>query len=75
MERLNGTLSERIKVQRGWKKIATPACEGQRIHYNFVKPRMALNGETPAKRARINVVKNGNKWMDLLELAIRDTTK
>ena len=75
MERLNDTLRERIKVQRGWKKIATPVCEGQRIHYNFVKLHMALNGETLAKRARINVVKNGNKWMDLLELAIRDTTK
>lgn len=48
VERLNGTLRERTKVTRGWKTGKTPITEGQRIHYNFVKPPMALDGKTPA---------------------------
>jgi hypothetical protein len=69
---LNGTLRERVKVQRGWKTVKTPLAEGMRIQYNFVKPHMALDGQTPAQRARIEIVKEkGNKWMDLLELAVK----
>jgi hypothetical protein len=41
IERMNGTLRERIKVQRGWKSFESPIPEGQRIHYNFVKPHEA----------------------------------
>jgi hypothetical protein len=70
---LNGTLRERVKVQRGWKTIKTPLAEGMRINYNFVKPHMALDGKTPAKQAGLNVInERGNKWMDLLELAIKE---
>jgi hypothetical protein len=32
--------------------------EGQRIQYNFVKPHMALNRETLAKKAGIKLGKN-----------------
>lgn len=70
IERLNGTLRERVKVQRGWKSHKSAIAEGKRINYNFVKPHMALNGETPAKKAGLEV--NGkNKWMDLLESATK----
>jgi len=65
-ERLNGTLRERAKVQRGWKSMKTPITEGQRIYYNFVKPHMALNGETPASRVNVGIL-TGNKWKNLLE--------
>ncbi len=67
VERLNGTLRERTKVSRGWKTGKTPIAEGQRIHYNFVKPHMALDGKTPAKTAGINV----KGWKELLENAVR----
>jgi DDE domain len=50
-ERLNGTLRERTKVQRAWKKHTTPLAEGQRIQYNFVKPDQALDNHTPAEKA------------------------
>jgi transposase-like protein len=63
-ERLNGTLRERTKVQRGWKSMKTPIAEGQRIHYNFVKPHIALNGETPASRVGIGI-QSSNKWKNL----------
>lgn len=55
IERLNGTLRERVKVSRGWKSMETPLAEGQRIHYNFVKPHQALEGMTPAQRANIGI--------------------
>ena len=54
-ERLNGTLRERTKVVRAWKKHKTPLAEGQRIQYNFVKPHLALNGKTPANKAGIQL--------------------
>lgn len=54
VERLNGTLRERIKVQRGWKTMETPIAEGQRIAYNFVEPHMALDGQTPAQAAQVS---------------------
>ena len=66
IERLNGTLRERVKVQRGWKTVKTALAEGNRIQYNFVKPHMALGGQTPAQAAGLKA--RGRK--DLLELAI-----
>ncbi|MDG6983554.1 MAG: IS1/IS6 family transposase [Nitrososphaerota archaeon] len=68
IERLNGTLRERVKVQRGWKTLKTPLAEGQRIHYNFVKPHQALDGRTPAQFAGVGV--EGNKWLTLLRAAL-----
>jgi transposase-like protein len=65
IERLNGTLRERVKVQRGWKTVMTPLAEGQRIQYNFVKPHMALEGKTPANAAGIEV----KGWKELLNAA------
>jgi len=69
VERMNGTLRERIKVQRGWKTMSTPIAEGQRIQYNFVKPHMALEGQTPAQAAGVGL-NEGNKWMELLKRAV-----
>jgi len=69
IERLNGTMRERIKVQRGWKSMKTPLAEGQRIQYNFVKPHAALSGQTPAQVAGIGI-EGENKWMELLRKAM-----
>ena len=69
IERLNGTLRERVKVQRGWKSHKSAIAEGQRIQYNFVKRHQALEGQTPAKKVGIES-KDKNKWIDLLEFAI-----
>jgi hypothetical protein len=66
IERLNGTLRERVKVQRGWKSKKSQITEGQRIHYNFVKPHMALNGKTPAEASEVEI-DGRNKWMTLLK--------
>ncbi len=69
--RLNGTLRERVKVQRGWKTMETPLAEGNRIQYNFVKPHMALEGKTPAQQARLQP----KGWNELLKLAVKATEK
>jgi transposase-like protein len=66
IERLNGTLRERVKVQRGWKSMKTALAEGTRIHYNFVKPHSALEGQTPAERAGVGIQAK-NKWLELLK--------
>ena len=62
---MKGSLRERIKVQRGWKSEIP---EGMRIHYNFVKPHEALEGQTPAQRAGIPIE---NNWLTLLEQALK----
>jgi putative transposase len=64
VERLNGTLRERVKVQRGWKSHKSAIAEGQRIYYNFVKPHQALKGKTPAEKAGIET-KGRDKWKNL----------
>lgn len=63
---LNSTIRERTKITRACKKHKTPLAEGQRIHYNFVKPHQALENQTPAQRAGIGI-KEKNKWLDLLK--------
>jgi putative transposase len=50
VERLNGTLRERVKVQRGWKSHKSAIAEGKRINYNFVKPHMALDGQRQQRK-------------------------
>lgn len=74
IERLNGTVRERVKVQRGWKAFKTPIAEGARIHYNFVKPHEALQGQTPAQAAGVGV-DGENKWMELLKKSIGHSRK
>lgn len=67
VERLNGTLRERVKVQRGWKSDKSAIAEGQRIYYNFVKPHEALGGKTPAEKVGINIKGSKDKWKNLLK--------
>jgi hypothetical protein len=57
---------------RIFPKIQTPIAEGQRIHYNFVKPHQALEGQTPAERAGIGVEAR-NKWLAMLTKAVNNT--
>ena len=49
--------------------MKTQLAEGQRIQYNFVKPHVALDGQTPAQPAGVGLGSK-NKWMGLLEQAL-----
>ncbi len=74
IERQNGTQRERFKVQRGWKSMETAIPEGNRIFYNFIRPHMALEEQTPAQAAGINLELEGNKWMQLIKMATKPCT-
>ena len=49
--------------------MTTQIAEGQRTHYNFVKPHEALDGQTPTDAVGIGV-QGEMKWFELLKLAL-----
>ena len=49
--------------------MQTSIPEGNRVYYNFVRRRMALDGQTPAEAARIDLNLEGNRWMQLIKAA------
>ena len=68
VERLNGTVRERDKVMRGMKKqeTATVLMEGLKNYYNFLRPHMGIENETPAKRANIDLELGRNRWHSII---------
>ena len=69
VERLNGTVRQRNKVMRGLdhEDSAQTMLDGMRIYYNFIRPHMALDGETPAEQANIDLELGNNKWLSLIK--------
>jgi transposase-like protein len=66
MERLNGEIRDREKVMRSLKKADSPIISGYRIYHNYVRPHMALDGQTPAERAGITV-RGKDRWLTLIQ--------
>jgi transposase-like protein len=71
-ERLNNTVRERTKIQRGWKSDGSPIREGQRLYYNFIREHQGLGGLTPAEMAGLYQASGQNRWMELLKRALAD---
>jgi hypothetical protein len=65
---MNGEIRDREKVMRGLEKKDTPILKGEQIYHNFIRPHMALDGDTPADRAGIKV-KGKNKWLTIIQNA------
>jgi transposase-like protein len=67
VERLHGTIRQRNKVMRGLDEESTAQTmmDGIRIYYNFIRPHTALNGKTPAEKAKI-VMPEEQKWRSLI---------
>ena len=57
IERFHGTLKARYKVMRGLKTMESAALllEGFTVHYNFFRPHMTLENQTPAQAAGIDM--------------------
>lgn len=72
VERLHGTLKDRLKVMRGLE-TAEAMLKGWFVHYNFVRPHQSLDGRTPAEAAGVNLNMNDG-WGDLIELATKHET-
>jgi len=75
VERLNGTVRNRNKTQRGLKKEDTSFVKGQQLYYNFVRPHQALNNYTPAHFANIYLNLGEKKWERLLKQSIKNQQK
>jgi putative transposase len=71
VERLNGTVRDREIVMRGMdkQKTAQDLVDAMRIHYNFIRPHMALENKTPAEEAGIKLDLGQNKVETLMRLA------
>jgi len=72
VERLHGTLKDRLKVTRGLEN-GVEMLKGWFVHYNFVRPHQSLGGKTPAEAAGVNLNLNDG-WGDLIELATKHET-
>jgi len=71
MERMNGEIRDRKKVMRGLERKDSPILTGYQLFHNYIRPHMALNGQTPAERAGIKV--EGNKWLTIIQNASQQT--
>jgi len=67
-ERLNGEFRDREKVFRGIKKADGSIITGIKLYHNYIRSHMSLDGDTPAKRAGIEIEGN-NKWITLIQNA------
>jgi len=72
IERLNGTVRDRIRPMRGFGngETAEIMTNAFRNYYNFIKPHHSLNGSTPAQKAGIGVENSENKWDELLKRSL-----
>ena len=74
VERLHGTLKDRIKPMRGLKGMETVRAllEGWIVHYNYVRKHQTLKGKTPAQASGID---EKNDWHTLIRKSIQNKTK
>ena len=74
VERLHGTLKDRIKPMRGLKEMKTVSTllDGWVVHYNYVRSHQTLKGRTPAQASGIEIEDN---WHTLVNNAIKHKTR
>jgi len=71
VERLQGTIRERNKTQRGLKDEYSAFIRGHQLYYNFIRPHMSLFDSTPAEMAGIDLGLGDKKWENLLFQSIK----
>jgi putative transposase len=70
VERFHETLKERTKVMKAFRDIDTliEFAKGFLTYYNFLKPHEALNGKTPAERAKLRY--DVKTWADVVNIPV-----
>ena len=72
IERLHNSVRHRIKTFRGFHgsvNSANSIMKGFEIHYNFIRPHLALKGKTPSELATDIKLMESNKWLELINLS------
>jgi len=64
IERYHSTFRSRDKVMRG---TTIGIVNGYRLYYNFIRPHMSLDGQTPAQVAGIDLKLQDNRWLNLIK--------
>ena len=69
MERLHNTIREREKIMRGMKseETAKTLMDGFRDYYNFLRPHMGIEGQTPVEAAGIDLELGRNRMKNLIK--------
>lgn len=75
VERLQGTIRERNKTQRGLKDEYSAFIRGHQVYYNFIRPHGSLYGLTPAEVAGVDFNLGNKKWENLLLKSVRNKKK
>jgi hypothetical protein len=65
---MNGELRDRERVMRTLEISDPPILTGMRIHHNYIRPHMALDGKTPADLAGIQI-EGENRWLTIIQNA------
>ena len=73
VERLHGTIRQRNKIMRGLddEQTAQTMMDGLRLYYNFIRPHSALDGKTPAQKAKISDNSTPENWSSLIKKATK----
>jgi transposase-like protein len=71
IERYHNEIREKLKARRGLgnEKSAKIFAELLKIHHNFIKSHMGLDGKTPAEVAGIDLNLGNDKYLDLIKQA------
>ena len=69
VERLNGTIRERLKVMRGLETMdnTEDLMRGIQVYYNYIRPHSVI-GQTPAMASSIDLNLGDNKLAGMVEL-------
>ena len=68
MERMNGEFRDREKIVRGIKKDDSVLFNGYQMYHNYLRPHMALDGQTPAEKCGIEI-QGDDKWLTIIQNA------
>ncbi len=76
IERYHNEIRENVKTRRGIGNDDSSQIFSKllQINHNFVKPHSGLNGDTPAKAAKINLDLGPDKYRDLINLSFENNS-